>query len=264
METKQEHYESMMQAIARYAPSADLEVIQWAYAYADEKHKNQLRKSGEPYIIHPLAVAEIVAEIGLDTDAIAAALLHDIGKRFIDHDIVRGGKAHRSEKEQEVYRSHPKIGAEYLRETCRFPADVYEGIMEHHECYNGEGYPLGKKGGEIHLFARIIRIADCYDAKVSAFPAQKSLSPSEALEYVMALGDRWFDPDIVAVFARKVAAYPIGCEVELSNGQHAVVARNFENFPLRPLVRVVETGEMLNMRDDEKARAVTVGRLIVR
>ena len=77
METKQEHYESMMQAIARYAPSADLEVIQRAYAYADEKHKNQLRKSGEPYIIHLLAVAEIVAEIGLDTDAIAAALLHD-------------------------------------------------------------------------------------------------------------------------------------------------------------------------------------------
>ena len=77
METKQEHYESMMQAITRYAPSADLEVIQRAYEYADEKHKNQLRKSGEPYIIHPLAVAEIVAEIGLDTDAITAALLHD-------------------------------------------------------------------------------------------------------------------------------------------------------------------------------------------
>ena len=67
----------MMQAITRYAPSADLEVIQRAYEYADEKHKNQLRKSGEPYIIHPLAVAEIVAEIGLDTDAITAALLHD-------------------------------------------------------------------------------------------------------------------------------------------------------------------------------------------
>ena len=77
METKQEHYESMMQAITRYAPSTDLEVIQRAYEYADEKHKNQLRKSGEPYIIHPLAVAEIVAEIGLDTDAITAALLHD-------------------------------------------------------------------------------------------------------------------------------------------------------------------------------------------
>ena len=77
METREEHYESMMQAIARYSPAADLEVIQRAYEYADEKHKNQLRKSGEPYIIHPLAVAEIVAEIGLDTDAITAALLHD-------------------------------------------------------------------------------------------------------------------------------------------------------------------------------------------
>ena len=77
METREEHYASMMQAITRYAPSADLEVIQRAYEYADEKHKNQLRNSGEPYIIHPLAVAEIVAEIGLDTDAITAALLHD-------------------------------------------------------------------------------------------------------------------------------------------------------------------------------------------
>ena len=77
METREEHYASMMQAITRYAPSADLEVIQRAYEYADEKHKNQLRKSGELYIIHPLAVAEIVAEIGLDTDAITAALLHD-------------------------------------------------------------------------------------------------------------------------------------------------------------------------------------------
>ena len=77
METKQEYYESMLQAVQRYAPGADLELIKKAYAYADEKHKSQLRKSGEPYIIHPLAVAEIVAEIGLDTDAIVAALLHD-------------------------------------------------------------------------------------------------------------------------------------------------------------------------------------------
>ena len=77
METREEHYASMMQAVQRYAPSADLEEIQKAYEYADRKHKDQLRKSGEPYIIHPLAVAEIVAEIGLDTDAIVAALLHD-------------------------------------------------------------------------------------------------------------------------------------------------------------------------------------------
>ena len=90
METREEHYASMMQAITRYAPSADLEVIQRAYEYADEKHKNQLRKSGEPYIIHPLAVAEIVAEIGLDTDAIhsrAAARLSGRHRRELRGDL---------------------------------------------------------------------------------------------------------------------------------------------------------------------------------
>ena len=67
----------MILAVQRYAPNADMDLIERAYRYAAGTHKDQLRKSGEPYIIHPLAVAEIVAEIGLDSDAIAAALLHD-------------------------------------------------------------------------------------------------------------------------------------------------------------------------------------------
>ena len=60
MENKEEHYEAMMQSVERYCPSADMAEIQKAYEYADKKHAGQLRKSGEPYIIHPLAVAEIV------------------------------------------------------------------------------------------------------------------------------------------------------------------------------------------------------------
>ena len=77
MDQNQELYESMLQTVQRYSPAADMNVVKKAYAYANHKHDGQKRKSGEPYIIHPLAVAEIVAEIGLDTDAIAAALLHD-------------------------------------------------------------------------------------------------------------------------------------------------------------------------------------------
>ena len=77
MDQNQELYESMLQTVQRYSPAADMNVVKKAYAYANRKHEGQKRKSGEPYIIHPLAVAEIVAEIGLDTDAIAAALLHD-------------------------------------------------------------------------------------------------------------------------------------------------------------------------------------------
>ena len=77
METTEGRYQSLMRAIARHAPTTDIALVDKAFRFADAKHEYQLRKSGEPYIIHPLAVAEIVVESGLDTDAILAALLHD-------------------------------------------------------------------------------------------------------------------------------------------------------------------------------------------
>ena len=77
METFDAHYESMRATIAKCMPGADMELIDRAVAYADAKHQHQKRKDGSPYIIHPLAVAEIVAEMGLDIDAILGALLHD-------------------------------------------------------------------------------------------------------------------------------------------------------------------------------------------
>ena len=77
METFSEHYAAMYQAVNQYLPGVDMELVDRAVEYAREKHKNQSRKDGSPYIIHPLAVAEIVAEMGLDVDAILGALLHD-------------------------------------------------------------------------------------------------------------------------------------------------------------------------------------------
>ena len=77
MESFAEHYGSMCRTVNRHLPGADMEAIDRAVEYAQEKHKEQKRKDGSPYIIHPLAVAEIVAEMGLDVDAILGALLHD-------------------------------------------------------------------------------------------------------------------------------------------------------------------------------------------
>ncbi len=77
METFAGHYGSMYQTIQRCMPGLDMTNIDRAVEYAREKHKEQKRKDGSPYIIHPLAVAEIVAEMGLDVDAILGALLHD-------------------------------------------------------------------------------------------------------------------------------------------------------------------------------------------
>ena len=77
MESFSDHYESMRATVMKYMPGTDMDLIERAVAYAREKHKDQKRKDGSPYIIHPLAVAEIVAEMGLDIDAVLGALLHD-------------------------------------------------------------------------------------------------------------------------------------------------------------------------------------------
>ena len=77
METFEEHYSAMCDAIRKRMPGADMALINRAVDYADKKHAVQKRKDGSPYIIHPLAVAQIVTEMGLDQDAILGALLHD-------------------------------------------------------------------------------------------------------------------------------------------------------------------------------------------
>ena len=77
METFEDHYQSMVAALQKHMPGADMALIDRAVEYADVKHKRQKRKDGSPYIIHPLAVAEIVTEMGLDCDAVLGALLHD-------------------------------------------------------------------------------------------------------------------------------------------------------------------------------------------
>jgi len=77
LESFSEHYESMRATVLKYMPGTDTDLLNRAVEYAREKHKDQKRKDGSPYIIHPLAVAEIVAEMGLDIDAVLGALLHD-------------------------------------------------------------------------------------------------------------------------------------------------------------------------------------------
>ena len=77
MENFEQHYQALQQTLQKYMPGKDITLIEEAIAYARDKHKEQKRKDGSPYIIHPLAVAQIVAEMGLDTDAVLGAILHD-------------------------------------------------------------------------------------------------------------------------------------------------------------------------------------------
>jgi len=190
-----------------------------------------------------------------------AAMLHDIGKKFLELDILNAKRA-LSDAEKRMMLQHPKLGYEYLKKNFRFGMEVCEGILEHHEWYNGEGYPLRKSGNDISIFARIIKLADVYDAMTSKRPYHEALSPSDAVEYIMAMNETEFDPEMVNVFVRWVAVYPIGCEVELSNGQRAIVVKNFHDFVLRPIVKIIDSGKTLNLKMDNEARNITIVNMI--
>ena len=88
METFEQHYLSLQQTLKMYMPEIDMKVIDQAIEYAAVKHKDQKRKDGSPYVIHPLAVAEIVVEMGLDTDA----SFDEIAKKFghVTAELVEG------------------------------------------------------------------------------------------------------------------------------------------------------------------------------
>ena len=190
------------------------------------------------------------------------ALLHDIGKKFVKADVLNARRP-LTEEEKRMVLQHPKLGYEFLKRNYDFDPDVCEGVLGHHEWYNGEGYPLRRSGENISIYARIIKVADVYDAMTSKRSYHDALSPSDAVEYIMAMNESEFDPAVVDIFLKWVAVYPVGCEVELSDGRHAVVVKNYHDFLLRPKIRVMESGEEIDLLSDIDARHITILRLAV-
>ncbi len=192
-----------------------------------------------------------------------AAMLHDIGKKFIDKEILDAKRSF-TEEERVIVAQHSKLGYDYMRDNYNFSSLVHTGVLMHHEWYNGEGYPMRYSGEEIPLFARIIRIADSYDAMLSKRPSRDAMLPGDAVEYMMARCGLEFDPYLLSLFLQQIAVYPVGCEVELSDGRIAMVMENFPHFALRPRVRILETGEELHLRDDPAARNITITNLLIK
>jgi len=94
---------------------------------------------------------------------------------------------------------HPVVGAKIL-EPARFPGAVIAAVRHHHEDYGGGGYPAGLVGEEIPLLARIIRVADAYDAMTSARPYRQAFSAQQAREELRRGAGRQFDPRVVDAF----------------------------------------------------------------
>ncbi|KYH30602.1 HD domain-containing phosphohydrolase [Neomoorella mulderi] len=129
-----------------------------------------------------------------------AGLLHDLGKIGIQEDILLKAGPLTPEERKEM-QGHPEVGARIL-EPARFPAAVIAAVRHHHEDYGGGGYPAGLSREEIPLLARIIRVADAYDAMTSARPYREAFTPQEAYEELKRCAGRQFDPRVVEAFLR--------------------------------------------------------------
>ena len=138
-----------------------------------------------------------------------ASILHDIGKVFINKNILNK-PSKLTNAEFETIKTHSFKGYEYLEKSFDMPSSSCYGVLQHHERFDGFGYPKGAKGNKISLFGKIIAIADVYDALTSKRPYRNAIEPSEAIEYIMGGCGTLFDPELVNVFTQKIAPYPIG------------------------------------------------------
>ncbi|MBU5592193.1 HD-GYP domain-containing protein [Clostridium sp. MSJ-4] len=175
-------------------------------------------------------------------DLCVGALVHDIGKSFVPAEVLfKPGPL--NDQELLIMQEHVTKGYDYLRGVLAISSKSRIIALQHHEKYDGSGYPEQRKGTEINYLARIVAIADVYDALTSDRPYRRALSPNESMEYIMANASTHFDYDMVKAFARVIVPYPKGTLVKMSNGEIAVVGDTIPNFPLRPNITVVKSSD---------------------
>lgn len=193
-----------------------------------------------------VAVISVIIGVGLNlsrdelSHLCIGAILHDIGKVLIPNEIIKKPGA-LTDTEFKKIKTHSQKGYEYIYDCPNISKKSKEIIRYHHEKFNGTGYPQGLSGHEIPLLARIAGVADVYDALTSNRPYRTPIMAHEAIEYIMANCGTAFDIDIVSVFAKLIVPYPKGTLVSLSNGDTCIVEDNNVDYPLRPILKVVES-----------------------
>lgn len=166
------------------------------------------------------------------------SMLHDLGKLRIPKYILDKPTGLTTEEFEEI-KKHTIYGYDILMghdDICKTAAII---ALNHHERNNGEGYPLGMKGCDIHEFARIVAVADVYDALTSDRVYRSKINPHEVLEYITSLARDQFDEKVVNSFIKYVALYPVGTGVTLNTRERGIVVKYNQKRPTRPVVRIV-------------------------
>lgn len=130
-------------------------------------------------------------------------LLHDIGKRKVNLDIINKRSALTNDEWKEI-RRHPEYGREFLEEIPSVPDRTRLMVYEHHENFDGTGYPRGLTGDQISGLARVVAIADVFDALTTNRSYHKAVSSPEAMNMMFGMQPGKFDPDIFRSFDRKL------------------------------------------------------------
>jgi len=193
-------------------------------------------------LIHSVNVAVLSSLIGViynlspkDLEELTlGAMLHDIGKIFIPIEILNKPTT-LSNDEFDNIKKHPVYSMQKLREACSFSQNIIEIASQHHERIDGKGYPYNLASNDINFFAKIVAIADVYDALTSIRPYKKAYKPHIAYTIMMFHSEGQFDVNILKKFFAHVALYPNGTIVKTNLGA-AIVKESLQGQVTNPII----------------------------
>jgi len=169
----------------------------------------------------------------------SGALMHDIGKMEIPQSILN--KQTRLDADEiELVRCHPLIGSDLLCTRTNSSPLVWAIARQHHECLDGTGYPDHRSAEQIHLYAKIVVIADLWDALRSERPYKQGWPAKKVIDFLSSPSMQLkVEPEYVELLRSIVLPYPIESLVVLSNGMIGIVVEQNETHPTAPVVMIV-------------------------
>ena len=225
------------------------------YILGGEITGNELAKSSvNTAILSAMTAQELKLPNHKIHNIIAGALLHDVGMLRLSKGITekKGGL---SEAELEQIKSHPIHTSKIVTKELFGPHEVNLIAIQHHERWDGQGYPDKLSGQAIDIGARIVSVADAFEAMVSKKSYRNSLVGYQAIKNLMADNARRFDPAVIMAFTKIIGIYPIGSIVQLNGNIIARVVSVHSNAPMRPVVQLLteSSGKVI---DPEKITTV--------